>query len=65
MKKNFRYSARFGRTDGQKGQTRRTLDRNGAWELLPRPPSKVEHLAALRLVPKTHWAEERQRFLCE
>ena len=30
------------RTTGQRGQTRRALQRTVAWELLPRPPSEAE-----------------------
>lgn len=49
------------RTTGQKGQTRRTLHRFGAWELLPRPATDAERLAALRQVSPDHLAKERQR----
>ena len=34
------------RTTGQKGQTQRTLQRQGAWELLPRPPTEAKVLGA-------------------
>jgi glutaredoxin len=34
------------RTTGQKGQTRRALQRTGAWELLLRPPIEARCLAA-------------------
>jgi hypothetical protein len=50
------------RTTGQKGQTRRTLQRTGAWELLPRPPNEAECLDALRQVPKSQLDQERERF---
>ena len=30
------------RTTGQKGLTQRTLQRQGAWELLPRPPTEAQ-----------------------
>jgi hypothetical protein len=50
------------RTTGQKGQTRRTLQRTGAWELLPRPSSEVQRLAVLRQVPQTDLEKEQQRF---
>jgi hypothetical protein len=50
------------RTNGQKGQTRRALQRTGAWELLPRPPTEAERLAALRQVPSDQLAKEQQRF---
>jgi len=49
------------RTTGQKGQTRRTLHRTGAWELLPRPPTEAERLVAFRQVPLTALAKEQQR----
>jgi hypothetical protein len=49
------------RTTGQKGQTRRTLQRIGAWELLPRPPTEARCLAALREVPTDQLAEEQDR----
>lgn len=49
------------RTTGQKGQTRRALQRIGAWELLPRPPTEAKCLAALRQVPTDQLAEEQDR----
>ena len=49
------------RTTGQKGQTRRALQRTGAWELLPRPPTETKCLDALRQVSLTQLAQERQR----
>lgn len=49
------------RTTGQKGQTRRALQRTGAWELLPRPPTEARCLLALRQVPTDQLAEEQQR----
>jgi hypothetical protein len=49
------------RTTGQKGQTRRALQRIGAWELLPRPPTEAECLDALRQVPPSQLAKEQQR----
>jgi hypothetical protein len=49
------------RTTGQKGQTRRALQRIGAWELLPRPPTEARCLAALRQVPTDQLAEEQGR----
>jgi hypothetical protein len=48
------------RTTGQKGQTRRTLQRTGAWELLPRPPTEAECLDALRQVSPAQLAKEQQ-----
>ena len=49
------------RTTGQKGQTRRALQRIGAWELLPRPSTEAERLAAWRQVSPAQLAEEQQR----
>lgn len=50
------------RTTGQKGQTRRALQRTGAWELLPRPSSQAQRLAVLRQVPRADLEKEQQRF---
>jgi hypothetical protein len=50
------------RTTGQKGQTQRTLQRQGAWELLPRPPTEAKLRDALRQTPSEDLAQERQRF---
>jgi len=50
------------RTTGQKGQTRRALQRSGAWELLPRPSTEAERLAAWRQVSPAQLAEEQQRW---
>jgi hypothetical protein len=49
------------RTPGQRGQTRRTLQRTGAWELLPRPTTEADRLAALRQVPPADLEKEQQR----
>ena len=49
------------RTTGQKGQTRRALQRIGAWELLPRPPTEAECLDALRQVPPSQLGKEQGR----
>ncbi len=49
------------RTSGQKGQTRRTLLRAGAWELLPRPPTETSRLAALRQVAYADFRAEQKR----
>jgi len=49
------------RTTGQKGQTRRALQRIGAWELVPRPPTETRYLAALRQVPTDQLAAEQDR----
>jgi hypothetical protein len=62
LESHFRDSQRrLLRTTGQKGQTRRTLHRFGAWELLPRPATDAERLAALRQISPDHLAKERQR----
>jgi hypothetical protein len=50
------------RTTGQKGLTPRTLQRQGAWEILARPPTEAQTLAALRHTPAEDVAQERQRF---
>jgi hypothetical protein len=55
-------SRRLWRTTGQKGLTQRTLQRQGAWELLPRPPTEAKTLEALRHTPAEDVAQERQRF---
>jgi hypothetical protein len=49
------------RTTGQKGQTQRTLQRQGAWELLPRPSTEAKLLDGLCQTPAEDVAEERQR----
>ena len=50
------------RITGQKGQTQRTLQRQGVWELFPRPPTEAKLLEALRQTPATDLAQERQHF---
>ena len=50
------------RTTGQKGLTKRTRQRQGAWELLPRPPIEAQLLNGLRHIPPEDLAQERQRF---
>jgi hypothetical protein len=50
------------RTTGQKGLTQRTLQRQGAWELLPRPPTEAQLLDAVCQTPPEDLAQERQRF---
>ena len=50
------------RTTGQQGQTQRTLQRQGAWELLPQPPTEAKLHEALRQTPPEDLAQERQRF---
>jgi hypothetical protein len=55
-------SRRLLRTTGQKGLTQRTLQRQGAWELLPQPPTEAKIRDALRQTPTADLAQERQRF---
>ena len=50
------------RTTGQQGQTQRTLQRQGAWELLPHPPTEAKLQEAFRQTPPEDLAQERQRF---
>jgi hypothetical protein len=50
------------RTTGQKGLTQRTLQRQGAWELLPSPASEAHLCDALPHIPPEDLAQERQRF---
>jgi len=50
------------RTTGQQGLTQRTLQRQGAWELLPRLPTEGQFLGALCHTPPEDVAQERQRF---
>jgi hypothetical protein len=55
-------SRRLLRTTGQKGLTQRTLQRQGAWELLPHPPTETQVLDAVCQTPLEELAQERQRF---
>ena len=50
------------RTTGQKGLTQRTLQRQGAWELLPRPPTEAQVLDAVCPTSPEELTQERQRF---
>jgi len=50
------------RTTGQKGLTQRTLQRQGAWELLPRPPTEAKTRDAFSQTLPEDLAQERQRF---
>jgi hypothetical protein len=50
------------RTTGQKGLTQRTLQRQGAWELLPPPPTEAQVLDAVCQTSREELAQERQRF---
>jgi hypothetical protein len=59
----FRDTGRQGlRITGQKGLTGRTLQRQGAWELLPRPATEAQLLDGLSQIPPEELAQERQRF---
>ena len=51
------------RITGQKGLTRRTLQRQGAWELLPRPATEATLLDGFNQIPPAELAQERQRFV--
>jgi Transposase, Mutator family len=55
-------SRRLLRTTGQKGLTQRTLQRQGAWELLQRPPTEAQVLEAVCQTSLEELAQERQRF---
>jgi hypothetical protein len=50
------------RITGQKGLTGRALQRQGAWELLPRPATEAKLLDGLSQIPPEDLAQERQRF---
>jgi hypothetical protein len=63
IESRFRDTSRYLlRTTGQKGLTKRTLQRQGAWELLPRPPIEAQLLNGLCHIPPQDLAQERQRF---
>jgi hypothetical protein len=49
------------RTTGQKGRTRRSIHRCGAWELIPHPATEAASLEALPQIAPTDLAAERQR----
>lgn len=49
------------RITGQKGQTKRTLHRFGAWELLERPVSEADAVAVWSRIPAEDVARERHR----
>ncbi len=49
------------RTTGQKGLTRRILQRSGAWELLHHPASLQDTILAFNRVADKDFCEERQR----
>ena len=50
------------RITGQKGLTQRTLQRQGAWELLPRPSTEAQLLETMGQTPLAELTQERQRF---
>lgn len=49
------------RTTGQKGGTRRLIQRSGAWELIPRPGSLTETVEAISTVEHCEYQKERTR----
>lgn len=51
------------RTHGQAGAVRRTVQRTGAWELIPRPDSLSDTVSALAAVNTADFELERQRLL--
>jgi hypothetical protein len=46
---------------GQKGATKRIIQRSGAWELIPHPSTFPETVAALSLADTDEFQQERQR----
>jgi len=63
LESHFRETGRrLLRTTGQKGLTQRTLQRQGAWELLPRPLTEAQGLDAMGHTSLEELAQERQRF---
>jgi hypothetical protein len=49
------------RTTGQKGATRRLIQRSGAWELIPRPGSLTETIRVISIVKHNDYEKERTR----
>jgi hypothetical protein len=49
------------RTTGQKGATRRLIQRSGAWELIPRPASLSETVELISAVEYNEYKKERTR----
>lgn len=49
------------RTTGQKGATRRLIQRSGAWELIPRPASLTETVEVIAAVEYQDYKKERSR----
>jgi len=63
LESHFRETGRrLLRTTGQKGLTQRTLQRQGAWELLPHPSTEAQVLDAVCQTPLAELVQERQRF---
>ena len=54
---------RLMRTSGQTGAVRRTLQRTGAWELIPRPNSCADTVSAISTLNTADFDLERQRLL--
>jgi hypothetical protein len=48
-------------TTGQRGLAKRIIQREGAWELIPRPDSLRDTIAALSHVDPAEFAQERER----
>ena len=51
------------RTIGQKGATKRFIQRSGAWELISTPPTLEETTAALSQIDEDNYQKERQRLV--
>ena len=49
------------RTTGQKGATKRIIQRSGAWELIPKPDTFEQTVAALSHIDHDEYKQERQR----
>jgi hypothetical protein len=49
------------RTTGQKGASRRLIQRSGAWELIPQPDSLAETVEAISTVDNSEYKKERTR----
>ena len=56
-------SRRLLRTTGQKGLTQRTLQRQGAWELLPCPPTEAQLLDACVKPHRRNWPKKGSALL--
>jgi hypothetical protein len=63
LESHFRETRRrLVRTTGQQGQTQRTLQRQGAWELLPQPLTEATLREAFSHTSSEDLAQERQRY---